>query len=136
VGGNNSRKMQITLNRWFNLPFLGRDVFADLMKAKVEHDKRLGFRFTSATNVGRALSVLSRVLQEPVEMARSCFICENPLTSSDSTPEDEKGNSSGVDGESMAQSKMGEMTLCAECQENPSAFELYVLKFAKLMETV
>ncbi len=29
----------------------GRDVFSDLMKAKVKYDTKFGFQFTSATNV-------------------------------------------------------------------------------------
>ena len=71
--------MKIVMNSWFQLPFVGKDVYADLMKAKVKRDPRLGFRFTSETNVSRALTILSNALDEPVELAKACFICEGAL---------------------------------------------------------
>ena len=91
----------------------------DLMKARVEHDKKFGFRFTSATNVPRAISILSGVLGEAVEMSRTCFICEDAL---DDTPLN--SNSPGL-----------ERTLCQSCSENEDAYSFYMMKFAKLMET-
>ncbi len=105
--------MKIALNKWFRLPQLGRDIFSDLMKAKVKYDTKFGFQFTSATNVPRALSVLTTALHEDVEIAASCFICDNPL-----------------DEEASAGS-----TICSACQGNDDAFDLYMMKFAKLMET-
>ena len=108
--------MKIVMNSWFRLPFVGKDVYADLMKAKVKRDTRLGFRFTSETNVSRALTILSNALDEPVELAKACFICDGAL-------EDEPEGSSP-------------RTICIACEENPDSFDLYVMKFAKLMETV
>src|SRR5208283_328359 len=105
--------MKVVVNKWFRLPQLGRDVFSDLMKAKVKYDTKFGFQFTSATNVPRALSVLTIALHEDVEIATSCFICDSPL-------DDELSRDS---------------TICSACQGNESAFDLYRMKFAKLMET-
>jgi hypothetical protein len=83
------------------------------MKAKVKRDTRLGFCFTSETNVPRALSVLSTALDEQVELARSCFICDKPLD------------------ESLSESD----TICKECASGEDSYDIYVMKFAKLMET-
>lgn len=106
--------MRISINRWFSLPRLGKDVFADLMKAKVKYDTKFGFQLTSSTNVPRVLSILSGALGEDVEIARSCFICDNP-----------------IDGES----NIPDATICAECQRNSDAYEMYIMKFANLMES-
>ena len=84
------------------------------MKAKVKRDSRLGFCFTSETNVPRALSVLSVALDEPVELAKSCFICDKPLDES--------------------RAELG--SICKECASGPDSYDVYVMKFAKLMETV
>ena len=105
--------MKISPNKWFRLPQLGKDVFSDLMKAKVKYDTKFGFQFTSATNVPRALSVLTTALHDDVELARACFICDNPL-----------------DDETSLDS-----TICSSCLGNEDAFDLYKMKFAKLMET-
>ncbi len=92
---------------------MGKDVFADLMRAKVKRDPRLGFCFTPETNVLRALAVLTNALNEPVELAKSCFICDRSLD------EVEGGNNS----------------ICKECAASPDSYDIYVMKFAKLMET-
>ncbi|HVB12925.1 MAG TPA: hypothetical protein VNE86_07310 [Nitrososphaerales archaeon] len=105
--------MRIALNKWFRLPQLGRDVFSDLMKAKVKYDTKFGFQFTSATNIPRAIAVLSNALGVEVDLSRSCFICDNALDE-DSSPD---------------------ATICQSCLENKDAFDLYKMKFAKLMET-
>ncbi len=108
--------MKIVLNSWFQLPWVGKEVYADLMKAKVKRDSRLGFRFTSETNVTRALSILSAALDEPVELARSCFMCDKALEESDSQAE--------------------RRTICNDCESEQDSYDIYVMKFAKLMETV
>ena len=100
------------MNKWFALPRLGKDVFSDLMRAKVKYDTKFGFQFTSSTNVQRALSILSNALGEEVEVSRSCFICDNPLKESDEN-----------------------QTICSDCLSGDDAYDLYVMKFAKLMET-
>ena len=92
---------------------MGKDVFMDLMKAKVKRDSRLGFCFTSETNVPRALATLTLALNEPVELARSCFLCDKPLE------------------ESVEENS----TLCKECASSSDSYDIYVMKFAKLMET-
>ena len=101
--------MKITLNKWFRLPQLGKDVFSDLMKAKVKYDTKFGFQFTSSTNIPRALSIITQAIGEEAEVARSCFICDNPIEE--------------------------EATICRTCIANEDAFDLYQMKFAKLMET-
>ncbi|MGI0090223.1 MAG: hypothetical protein ACREBS_00805 [Nitrososphaerales archaeon] len=106
--------MKIALNKWFNLPRLGKDTFSDLMKAKVKYDTKFGFQFTSSTNIPRALSVLSSALGEEVDVAKSCFVCDSTL--GEDAPQD--------------------ANICTSCQKNEDAYELYVMKFAKLMETV
>jgi len=95
------------------LPYVGKDVFADLMRAKVKRDPRLGFCFTPETSVLRALAVLTNALKEPVELAKSCFICDKPLDEA-------------VDGGS---------SICKECAASSDSYDIYVMKFAKLMET-
>jgi hypothetical protein len=102
------------MNSWFQLPWVGKEIYADLMRAKVKRDSRLGFSFTSETNVPRAISILSSALDEPVELAKSCFICEKPLGESD----EEEGSS-----------------ICRDCRSSEDSYDIYVMKFAKLMET-
>jgi len=105
--------MKIALNKWFRLPQLGKDVFSDLMKAKVKYDTKFGFQFTSATNVPKALAVLSSALGVEAELSRTCFICDSALDEISSP----------------------DATICQNCLENKDAFDLYKMKFAKLMET-
>lgn len=81
------------------------------MKAKVKRDAKLGFCFTSDTNVPRALAVLSAALDEPVELARSCFICDKPLDESEEAD-----------------------SICKQCASASDSYDIYVMKFAKLME--
>jgi hypothetical protein len=104
--------LKILQNSWFQLPWVGKEVYADLMKAKVKRDTRLGFCFTSETNVPRALSILSLALNEPVELAKSCFICDKPLDESKEAT-----------------------TICTDCASNEDGYNIYIMKFAKLMET-
>ena len=109
--------MKIAANRWFQLPWIGKETYSDLMKAKVKRDAKFGFKFASDTNTARALSILSAALDEPVELARTCFLCDNAI-------EDES-------------ELLGyESSMCSNCVKNEDAYDLYVMKFAKLMETV
>jgi hypothetical protein len=103
--------MKIVMNSWFQLPWVGKDVYADLMKAKVKRDSRLGFSFSSETNVPRALSILTTALDEPVELAKACFLCEKAL--------DEEGE---------------QRSICLNCESSEDSYDIYVMKFAKLME--
>ncbi len=106
-------ELRIVLNTWFRLPYVGKDVYIDLMRAKVKHESRLGFCVTSETNLSRAMAVLTSILNEPVEMARSCFICDKAL-------EESLGEASSI---------------CRECASSHDSYDIYVMKFAKLMET-
>jgi hypothetical protein len=105
--------LNISQDKWFRLPQLGRDVFSDLMKSKVKYDTKLGFQFTSQTNIPRAITILSTALGEEIQLARACFICGNPM---EDAPQD--------------------ATICKGCQENDSAYDLYMMRFAKLMENL
>ena len=104
---------QIAINRWFSLPRLGKDVFSDLMKARVKYDTKLGFKLTESTDLRRALVVLSSALNEPVEIEKSCFICTGPLLS----------DRSGA-------------VICESCEAKENAYAIYTMKFASLAETV
>jgi hypothetical protein len=103
---------KIALNSWFKLPWLGADVFQQLMRAGVKHDKQLGFKFTSATDKQRAISILRSALNEEVEIERVCFICDSPI------------------GEADIESP----TLCDRCINADNAYSLYVLKFQSLLD--
>ena len=106
------------MNKWFNLPRVGKETFSELMRAKVRYDSKFGFMLTSSTNVERALSIMSSALNEKVAIASACFVCEGPL---DSEVDPETGSDS---------------TLCLTCQRNEDVFDLYRLKFGKFMESV
>ena len=43
------------MDKWFQLPWIGKDTYADLKKAKVRRDSKFGFKFASDTNASRAL---------------------------------------------------------------------------------
>ncbi len=109
-----SHKLRIASNKWFSLPRLGREVFSDLMKAKVKYDTKFGFKITSETDVPRAISVLSRALDQQVELQSSCFICNEILG------ENEKPGS----------------IICAKCKDREDCYALYTMKFATLVENL
>jgi len=96
---------------------MGKETYADLMRAKVKRDPKFGFKFASDTNTNRALSILSAALNEPVELAKTCFVCESPI-------------------EEEAELLGYESSLCSNCMNNEDAYDLYVMKFAKLMESI
>jgi hypothetical protein len=104
--------LRIASNKWFSLPRLGRDTFSELMRARVKYDTKFGFKISSDTDIPRALSILSRALDQPVELQSSCFICDRPLGEGD-----EPGSS-----------------ICAECKNRDDAYALYTMKFATLAE--
>jgi hypothetical protein len=106
--------MRVSMNKWFSLPRLGREVFSDLMKSRVKYDTKFGFKITSETDVPRALSILSHALDQPVELASSCFICDKPLG------ENEKEGA----------------VICLECAKEENAYSLYTMKFATLMDNL
>lgn len=79
----------------------------------MKYDTKFGFQFNSQTNIPRALAIISNALNTNVEIATTCFICENVL---------EEDNA--------------DATICSACLKNEDAFDLYKMKFAKLMESV
>ncbi|MDG6995524.1 MAG: hypothetical protein JRN52_06350 [Nitrososphaerota archaeon] len=111
--------LKIKMNSWFKPSWLGGDAYQSLKRARVEYETGKGFRFTSATDVRRAVTVLEEALKEKVEVegfgkGKPCFICGKPL--------DEKE---------------GELrTICDECLNNDDAYSLYILKFQELMDAV
>src|SRR5579875_913116 len=103
---------RIPQNKWFSLPRLGRDVFSELMRARVKYDTKFGFKFTPETDVQKALTTLSKALEEQVELESCCFICGKPLGTDD---------------------KPGAI-LCADCVNLEDAYALYTMKFAKIID--
>ena len=95
------------MNRWFSLPSLGRDSFREVMQTGIKYDKKFGFKITSETNVSRFVSVLSSILEEELDISRSCYICENPIES-----DLEPGR-----------------TICDECIDAKDAYVAYTDKF-------
>lgn len=83
------------------------------MKAKVNYDSKFGFRFTSQTNVPRAITILSSALGEEVEVTKICFICGDSI-----------------------EAVLMDASICNKCQERDDAYDLYMMQFAKLMENI
>jgi hypothetical protein len=106
--------LRIASSKWFSLPRLGKDTFSDLMKARVKYDTKFGFKITSETDVPSALSILSRALDQTVELESFCFICDKPLGEID---------------------KPGSI-ICSECKGREDAYALYTIKFASLVENL
>lgn len=103
---------RLEINKWFPLPRLGNECFAELRRAKVAYDSSFGFKITQETNVPKALSALSTALGEEFEVQSSCFICGGSL-----------GDGAGV-------------ILCQRCIASEDAYALYTMKFASLMDQV
>jgi hypothetical protein len=102
------------MNKWFGLPQLGTEVFLELKRTGIKYDKRFGFQITSSTDVSKVLSILSNALGTEVRVSRSCFICEKAL--------DENSREDSM--------------ICVDCMNNENSYDLYCMKFAKLMETL
>jgi hypothetical protein len=66
---------KIILGGWFDLPRLGREAFAALMKQGVVYDRSMGFRFDSGTDLKAAVGTLMAATGEEVELSLRCFIC-------------------------------------------------------------
>lgn len=66
---------KILVGGWFDLPRLGRDVFAVLMKQGVVYDKSMGFKLDSATDIQAAVRTLRAATGEEVELSLRCFVC-------------------------------------------------------------
>jgi hypothetical protein len=66
---------KILVGGWFDLPRLGRDVFAVLMKQGVVYDKSMGFKVDSATDLQAAVRTLRAATGEEVELTLRCYIC-------------------------------------------------------------
>jgi hypothetical protein len=107
-------KKQIPLNKWFQLPWLGQDVFPRLMRAGVKHDKRFGFKITAETDAQRALSIIASAIGQEVEIERECAVCGNGMT-----------------GREIAGA-----TVCQNCVQSEDAFDLYTMKFASMMDAI
>jgi hypothetical protein len=106
--------LRIASNKWFSLPRLGKDTFSDLMKARVKYDTKFGFKITPETDIPRALSILSKALDQTVELESFCFICDKPLREGDES----------------------RSAVCGECKCRDDAYALYTMKFASLVENL
>ncbi len=100
------------MNKWFSLPRIGAEYFAEIRRARVAYDSKFGFKLTPETDLESVLSILSRALGEDYELRASCFVCDGPLG----------------DGE-----KAGTL-LCSGCASSDDAYVLYTMKFAALMD--
>ncbi|MCL4519673.1 MAG: hypothetical protein M1587_10820 [Thaumarchaeota archaeon] len=109
--------MKIKINSWFKTPWMGGGAF-QIRRARVDYETHKGFRFTSATDVPRAVSILEDALGDKVEVegygkGKPCFIC----------------------GKSIDQ-EVETRTVCDECLANEDAYSLYVMKFQELMDNI
>ncbi|MDG6915366.1 MAG: hypothetical protein JRM86_04215 [Nitrososphaerota archaeon] len=69
---------RIVVGGWFDLPRLGRDTFAALMKQEVVYDRSLGFKLDSGTDIQSAVKTIRAATGEEVELVLRCFICGKP----------------------------------------------------------
>lgn len=69
---------RIVLGGWFDLPRVGRDVFAALMREEVVYDRSMGFKLDSATDLQAAVRTIRAATGEEVELVLRCFICGKP----------------------------------------------------------
>ena len=67
--------VKILLGSWFELPRLGKEVFAGLMKLGVKYETGMGFKFDGETDLQRAVSILSSALGETVDLSLRCYVC-------------------------------------------------------------
>ena len=107
------------MNTWFKPSWLGGDAYQSLKKARVDYQTGKGFRFTSSTDIPRAVAILEETLKEKVEVegygkGKLCFICGKPIETAEEEPR----------------------TICDECVNNEDAYSLYVMKFQEIMEKV
>lgn len=102
------------MNKWFSLPRVGAECFAELKRARVTYDPKFGFKFTGETDVQRALSSLSEALRDGFEIQSSCFVC----------------------GDQLGENEMPGSILCSDCVASDDVYALYTLKFASLMDQV
>src|SRR5712692_3728534 len=73
--------MELPIDEWFQLPFMGTDVFVALMRARLQYDRPTRrFMITDRTNAEQVIAVLSTALKQPVKLRievknPTCFIC-------------------------------------------------------------
>ena len=67
--------VKILLGSWFELPRLGKEVFAVLMKLGVKYETGMGFKFDGETDLESAASILSSALGETVDLSLRCYVC-------------------------------------------------------------
>ncbi len=73
--------MELPVDEWFQLPYVGTDVFVALMRARLQYDRASRrFMITSRTNAEQVVAVLSNALKQPVKLRvevknPTCFIC-------------------------------------------------------------
>ena len=67
--------MKVLLGSWFELPRLGKDAFALLMKQGVKYEKGMGFKLDHDTDIESAVRTLSSAIGEDVELTLRCLVC-------------------------------------------------------------
>ncbi len=65
---------KIVMGGWFDLPRVGRDVFAILMKQGVVYDKSMGFKLDAGTDLQAAVRTIGAATGGEVELVLRCFI--------------------------------------------------------------
>lgn len=110
--------MKITIGAWFNLPKLGSNTFALLMKCGVRYEKGMGFMLTSSTDIEAAVSIIENATGKEVELSVRCFICLNEACS----------DCPYIN--ICDRRKVSIMCICSEHSSMDEAYELYKNKFA------
>lgn len=102
----------LPMNKWFTLPRVGTECFAELRRSNVLYDSKFGFKITGETDVQRALYALNSNLAEEFALQSLCFVCGDLL---------DDGSTSGA-------------VLCAVCLAYEEIYAIYSMKFVELME--
>ncbi|HKW05059.1 MAG TPA: hypothetical protein VJN71_07155 [Nitrososphaerales archaeon] len=100
------------MNKWFTLPRVGTECFAELRRSNVLYDSKFGFKITGETDVQRALYALNSNLAEGFALQSSCFVCGDLL---------DEGSAHGA-------------VLCSVCFASEEIYAIYSMKFVELME--
>lgn len=102
----------LPMNKWFTLPRVGTECFAELRRSNVLYDSKFGFKITGETDIQRALYALNSNLAEDFALQTPCFVCGNLF---------DEGSTRGA-------------VLCASCIASDEIYAIYSMKFVELME--
>lgn len=114
---------RIVVGGWFELPRVGRDVFAALMRQEVVYDKSMGFKLDSGTDVQAAVKTIRAATGEEVELLLRCFICGKPACPGCPYAE------------ACDRTSVSTLCLCADHAPERSVFDEYAKTFDLSLET-